>query len=171
MHPVHNHLQNLPASQVARSQGAQALPSLQLGRADACPHLVAWTRLHRAHTAPPAEQGYWVKGFLQSEAWDPGLRNVASSNVAHLPSEGCLRRDWEHRTKQDRSKAIPVRARIYPTDCRGPRIWSGTGQKRDIFFTCKGCPRLTFAPLMPIGPTGPGGPCMRNHISQCPESA
>lgn len=60
-HLVHDHLQSLPASQAARSQGAQALPSLQLGQANEpheCPHLVAWTKLHKAHTALPAEQGY-----------------------------------------------------------------------------------------------------------------
>lgn len=180
MHPAHNHLQNLPASQAARSPGTQALPSLQLGRADephVCPHLVAQTRLCRAHRAPPAEQGYWVKGFLQPEAWDPGLQSIASSNVAHLPSEGCLRRDWEHVTKQDRSKAIPVRARIYPHRLQGTQDleWNGPEKRhflqRCALTTCKGCPRLTFAPLMPAGPTGPGDPCMRNHISQCPEPA
>lgn len=65
LHPANDHLQSLPASQAARSPGAQALPSLQLGRAGEpleCPHLGAWTKMHRAHTAPPAEQGYWVKG-------------------------------------------------------------------------------------------------------------
>lgn len=66
-----------------------------------------------------------------------------------------------------------LRARIHPTDCREPRIWSRT--RASSSGACPGwharSRRLTFAPLVPAGPTGPGGPCVRNHVRGCPAAA
>lgn len=95
LHPAHTHLQrsqDSPASQEAQSLGDQALPSLQLGQASephGSPHPEAWTRLHRAHKAPPAEQRYWVKGFLGSGSLDLGVQNIAQHRAS-------AERDWEH---------------------------------------------------------------------------